>query len=258
MSQNAVAPADGTGAQYETNVTNSLNTAFTLSSGPAAPSELLGYRFWADTANLLLKIYDPVSAAWIVAGYLGTTQFLGNTRPLGAGGQTAYENLSVVANAATSVLLTADDALVTDTATPKRSWRTGALALTVNLANSGALGLDTGASSVGAMYHLWAIYNPATAVSSAILSLAYPGSGSVTMPSGYTAKGYIGPIGLGLASSGVPDQTMSGNSVIMGLNGSYVPPPNVITTFATSLLSLPPNAREVTLQVYPHMYYRIQ
>ena len=191
MSQNPVAPADGTGAAYETNVTNALNTALTKSSGAAAPSELLGYRDWADTATGKLKAYSAAGAAWIDQGYLDAP-FMGNVRPFGNGGQTAYENLRITRPTATTLLVTADDAYAVDTATPKRGFRTGALNVTVDSAVSGAAGLDTGSISNGNWYHIWAIYNPSTLTASALISLAYPGSGAVTMPAGYTAKGYLG------------------------------------------------------------------
>lgn len=248
MSQNAVAPADGTGAVYEANVAAALDTAFSKSSGSGPPAELIGNRDWADTATGKLKTYNSAGAAWVDTGYLNAP-FMGNIRPLGNGGQTSYENLSVTANGANSVLLSATDILVTDTATPIRAWRIGAVALTVGLNVSGLNGLDTGSSVTGTMYHLWAIYNPATNTAGAVMSVAYPGSGSVTMPSGYTAKGYIGPIGQALASSVVPDQSMSGDTVIMGTTATVSLTVGADVSYAVSNWLLPPNARAASFSL---------
>lgn len=248
MSQGAVSPPDGTGAAYEAAVTAAFDAAFTQSSGAGAPSELLDYRIWADTTNMLLKQYDPATAAWIAQGYLAQP-FMGMVQPMGNRVQTAVENLYIAASAATTVAVTADDALVFDTASPKRAWRTGAVSLTLNLAASGLNGLDTGSSGTGSMYHAWLVYNPTTGVVGGVLSLAYPGSGSVTMPAGFTAKGYLGPIGEALAASVVPDQTLAGDRVTMVAGGSATLPAATTTTTNLSSLNVPVIARELFLSL---------
>lgn len=245
MSQNAIAPADGNGAAYQANVNDAFDTAFTLSSGPGAPSELLGYRLWADTATGLLKMYDATNAVWVSIGYL-LAPMLGNVRPFGGNRQTGVENLLVTRPTTTTLAVTADDVLVVDTASPARAWRTGALSVTINSAVNGAAGLDTGTLTSGIHYHVWAIYNPTTGVKSAILSVAYPGSGAVTMPSGYTAKGYLCPAGIVSAGPILQAQYCKGNLVttsggvitLTGASGGLV----LVGASQFNGIGIPPNA----------------
>lgn len=59
------------------------------------------------------------------------------------------------------------------------------------VAGSGAAGKDTAFSLVSAWIHIFAIYNPSTAVSDVLLSNS---ATAPTLPSGYTKKRYIGSI----------------------------------------------------------------
>lgn len=248
MSQNAISPADGNGAAYQSNVNDAFDTAFTLSSGPGAPSELLGYRLWADTAAGLLKMYDATNAVWVAIGYL-LAPMLGNVRPAGMHRQAPVENLFVTRPTTTTLSVTADDVIVVDTASPVRAWRTGALSVTINSAVNGAAGLDTGTLTSGLIYHVWAIYNPTSGAKSAVLSLAYPGSGAVSMPSGYTAKGYLCPAGIVSAGPVLQAQYCVGNLVttpsgVITLTGASG---GVVSLGASQLngIGIPPNVREI-------------
>lgn len=63
---------------------------------------------------------------------------------------------------------------------------------TVNLASSGAGGLDTGSEASNTHYYLYAIKNVSTGAVSAVLSTTNESSsGSITLPSGYTKKRQI-------------------------------------------------------------------
>lgn len=247
MSQNPISPADGDGATYQANVNNAFDTVVSLSAGAGAPSELVDQRFWADTSNNLLKQYDNVAAAWVTMGWL-RSPFFGMIQPLANNNrQTAVENLYVTRPTTTTLLVTADDCMVRDTASPVRAWRTGALNVTINSAVNGAAGLDTGTLTSGNHYHIWAIYNPTTNTKSAILSLAYPGSGAVTMPAGYTAKGYLCPAGLVSAGPVLSAQYCVGNLVTMSggvitLTGASG---GVVALGASQLngVGIPPNAK---------------
>ena len=63
--------------------------------------------------------------------------------------------------------------------------------ITVNIAISGAGGLDTGAEAASTLYYIWLIYNPTTSTVSGVFSTS---STSPTMPSGYTYKRLVGEI----------------------------------------------------------------
>jgi hypothetical protein len=64
------------------------------------------------------------------------------------------------------------------------------LSETLNIASSGANGLDTGAEAGNTWYHVWAIGKE----DGTLDGLLSTSSTAPTMPSGYTYKGYIGAI----------------------------------------------------------------
>lgn len=69
--------------------------------------------------------------------------------------------------------------------------RTTSQSFTLDITQSGALGLDTGSEAVSTWYYIWAICNDAGTTVSAILSAS---ATSLTLPSGYTKKRLISAV----------------------------------------------------------------
>jgi hypothetical protein len=69
--------------------------------------------------------------------------------------------------------------------------RTTSQSFTLDITQSGALGLDTGAEAVSTWYYIWAICNDAGTTVSVILSAS---ATSPTLPSGYTKKRLISAV----------------------------------------------------------------
>ena len=95
----------------------------------------------------------------------------------------------------TTATFTADE-LVLGTALNGQKYQISSLSKTINLATTGAGGMDTGSAPVSGYVAIYAIYNPTTGTSallaynatSVVAANIYPGS---NMPSGYTASALI-------------------------------------------------------------------
>ena len=112
------------------------------------------------------------------------TTMLGIASPFAIQG--AFKNLALSANGtAATVAISADEIALENASNAYFIART--VSLTLNLAGSGANGLDTGTSATSKWYSVWVIYNGSTVASLASLSATAP-----TMPSGYTHKARIG------------------------------------------------------------------
>lgn len=83
----------------------------------------------------------------------------------------------------------ADEIIVTDSAGV--ALKLSAINLTVDMAFSGANGLDTGSEASSTWYYIWVIYNSSTTTSAGLLSVS---ATAPTMPSGYTYKALIGAV----------------------------------------------------------------
>jgi hypothetical protein len=66
-----------------------------------------------------------------------------------------------------------------------------AVDLTIDIDNSGALGLDTGVKAANTWYAVWVGVNPVTSARTAILSLSFT-VGGITAPAGFTKWRWIG------------------------------------------------------------------
>jgi len=100
----------------------------------------------------------------------------------------SFRNLKASATGTSAnVSISADELILED---PNNNYLTlRDLSLTINTANSGANGLDTGALAASTWYSMWVIYNPATATVAGLISLS---STAPTLPSGYTYKARVG------------------------------------------------------------------
>lgn len=89
-------------------------------------------------------------------------------------------------------------AIVNNTSTPNskvdvtiaKIWNQETVSFTIDMAASGANGLDTGAEAASTWYYIWAIYNGATTVAGLLSASAT----APTLPSGYTYKQLIGAV----------------------------------------------------------------
>lgn len=112
----------------------------------------------------------------------------------GVAGTSRNVSMSVTA-ASASATLTADEIIV-ETAIGGLKYQLSSFSKTINLATTGAGGMDTGAAPASGFVAIYAIYNPATGVSALMASNAtsakaaevYSGS---NMPSGYTASALV-------------------------------------------------------------------
>ncbi|WP_243772040.1 phage tail protein [Burkholderia anthina] len=125
---------------------------------------------------------DTGGAGWVAAFMSGT---VGQVRNL----------VMSVATAATTATLTADE-IVVGSALGGQKYVIGAFSKTINLATTGAGGMDGSYSVTSGFVAIYAIYNPTTGASALLATNAtsnvvpnvYGGSG---MPSGYTASALV-------------------------------------------------------------------
>ena len=100
-----------------------------------------------------------------------------------------------VTTASASATLTADEIIV-ETALGGLRYCLASFSKTINLATTGAGGMDTGTAPASGYVALYAIYNPATATAALLATNAATKQGNVyggtNMPSGYTASALIG------------------------------------------------------------------
>ena len=114
--------------------------------------------------------------------------------------QGGHKNLKIVsADSGTSSIVTIDAITVEDTNGYSKRLQT--VSKTINLANSGANGLDTGSVATSTWYYLWVIAKEDGTVD----GLGSTSSTSPTMPSGYTFKALIGAV-----------RTKTGSAVLVG------------------------------------------
>lgn len=137
---------------------------------------------WMSTADNNTTNPDTGGAGWSAAFMSGTVG--------------AVRNLVMsVTTASASATLTADE-IVVGSAFGGQKFVLPSFSKTINLATTGAGGMDTGTAPVSGYVALYAIYNPttgtaallATNATSAVAPSVY---GGANMPSGYTASGLI-------------------------------------------------------------------
>ncbi|BBS30112.1 hypothetical protein [Enterobacter cloacae] len=112
----------------------------------------------------------------------------------GVVGAAINARMSVTAPSATATF-TADE-LIVGVALGGLQYRLGSFNKTINLATTGAGGMDTGTAPVSGYVALYAIYNPTTAASAmlavnATAAVAPQVYGGANMPAGYTASALI-------------------------------------------------------------------
>jgi hypothetical protein len=150
-----------------------------------------------DWLNDVQEELMSILAAGAVTPVKGTqNQVLRAIRSLSAGVVGSTVNLKMtVATATASALVTADEIIV-GAALGSQVYRVASYSKSINLATTGAGGMDTGAAPVNGWVALYAIFNPTSGVSS-ILAVNSPNAlmptvyGGANMPAGYTASALL-------------------------------------------------------------------
>jgi hypothetical protein len=150
-----LATKKGTGTTLPLTFTSGVTLGGTL--------ETTGAWTFATDATFNARLFSPVGVA-------------GKTKKLAASATGTDANVTV----------TADSAMLEVSGL---TYTARSVSLTINLAGSGANGLDTGTSAASTWYSLWVIYNPSTATVAGLASLS---ATAPTMPAGYTYKARIG------------------------------------------------------------------
>ncbi|WP_186379008.1 phage tail protein [Yersinia frederiksenii] len=136
----------------------------------------------------------------------------------GVVGTSRNARMSVTVASATATF-TADE-LIVQTALGGRQYKLSSFNKSVNLAITGAGGMDTGAVPVAGFVALYAIYNPTTQASALLAvnatSVAAPEICTGVMPAGYTASALVSVWGI-LAS-----KFITGNQIKRLVSFSYV------------------------------------
>lgn len=137
---------------------------------------------WRSIADNNTTDPDAGGAGWVAAAPVGLAGGASNLR-------------CAVASASASATFTADEVIVA-AALGGQGYRVANFSGTLNLATTGAGGMDTGTAPVNGYVAVYAIYNPTTGVSSILArnatSVAQPTIyGGASMPAGYTASALI-------------------------------------------------------------------
>lgn len=185
-------------------VLNNTSGAFTLTVKTAAGtgitvSQGVSNTLYCDGTNVLLAGSTPGDATEVVKGILRiATQVLTDAA---VDDGTAVSPLKLAANlrtriptagnfvnlksnctgGASTVFVTADQLQVGDSAGNARTLRS--VSVSINIATTGANGLDTGTSSASAWYYSYVIFNPTTLAVAGLASLIPT---APSLPSGYT------------------------------------------------------------------------
>lgn len=180
---------------------------------------------------------DAGGAGWVAAA------------PVGLAGSASNLRCSIAAAAATTSF-TADEVIVA-TALGGQGYRLGNFNKTLNLAMTGAGGMDTGAAPANGYVGIYAIYNPTTGASSllarnatgALMPTIY---GGANMPAGYTASALISVWSTNASQQLAPGFQL-GRQISIEVKGVLSSAAQVATL--TPLLiagAVPPNAKSVS------------
>ncbi|EIN02303.1 hypothetical protein WQE_04922 [Paraburkholderia hospita] len=160
--------------------------------------------------------------------------------------------MSVTAASATATL-TADE-IVVGTALGGQKYMLSSFNKPINLATTGAGGMDTGTAPTSGYVALYAIYNPTTGTSALLAtnatSVVQPNVyGGANMPSGYTASALVSvwPTNASkLFAVGLQMDRLFANTAVTALSTSTVQTSPAALSIASSV---PPNARTVSGQL---------
>jgi len=260
--------SDGMRFTFKAKVANTGSSTFAANGGSAYPLYSHAHQALQGgeiIANGLIEVeWNSTLTAWILCGNSGgalpvaaATQSnhalnLGQAPAVVTGviGQASNAKMSVTTASATATF-TADE-LIVGTALGGAQYRLGSFSKTINLATTGAGGMDTGAAPASGFVALYAIYNPTTAASAllavnataAIAPMVY---GGANMPAGYTASALISVVPTNASSQIVPLSQM-GRSISVNPTSVLSTSTAAPSVTAVSISSgVPKNALSVTL-----------
>ncbi|WP_244807993.1 hypothetical protein [Caballeronia zhejiangensis] len=157
-------------------------------------------------------------------------------------------NLAMSVTAASATATLSADLIVVSTTLGAQTYVLPSFSKTINLATTGAGGMDTGAAPVSGFVALYAIYNPATGASALLAknatSAVQPNVyGGASMPAGYTASALVsvwptngsGQFVIGLQCD---REVCLANNTVLSTSSAQAS----LTSFSASA-ALPPNAR---------------
>ena len=237
MSQHDMTVDNGAGVAVRADINLALKALASQSLGASAPSPTFPAQVWADTGTGRLKQRDAANAVWVDKGPidgamapLDSPSFTG--QPTGnlpcIVGATRSAKMSITTASATSAYTTEE--VIVKAALGGLSYRIASFSKAVNLATTGAGGMDVGTAPVSGYVALYAIYNPATSISallatnatSAAATQVYSGA---NMPAGYTASALLTVVATNASSQMKPVQVRERRVFIpsaTGYSGSTV------------------------------------
>jgi hypothetical protein len=187
-----------TGQNYEivyvTAITGVTLTVVRAQEGTGALSWNVGdYAFCPPTAGTVATALGNPSNTFQVAVATAANQAVPASQAAGVIGQARNLVMSITAASATATM-TADEIIV-ETALGGLRYCLASFSQTINLATTGAGGMDTGTAPVSGFVALYAIYNPTTGAKALLATNAATKVGNVyggaNMPAGYTAGALV-------------------------------------------------------------------
>lgn len=181
------------------------------------------------------------SAALANIGGVGLSQLTGIV------GTSRNAKMSVVTASATSTF-TADE-LIVQTALGGLQYKLSSFSKTINLATTGAGGMDTGTVPATGYVALYAIYNPTTQVSALLAvnttSVLAPEVCGGVMPSGYTASALVSVWRI-VASKFIPGEQVNRSISIQSTTAFTITASTPATTIASISSIVPPNTKRIS------------
>lgn len=228
-----------------------------LSNATNSNSEILAAtpKAVSDLGALLLKISNNLSEIKD-AGPAAVAQTLAN---LGLGdvahlpqltgivGTSRNAKMSIPVNLATATF-TADE-LIVQTALGGLQYKLSSFSQTINLATTGAGGMDTGTVPVTGFVALYAIYSPTTQVSALLAvnttSVLAPEVCGGVMPSGYTASALVSVWRI-VASKFIPGEQVKRSISIQSTTAFTITVSTPATTIASISSIVPLNTKRIS------------
>lgn len=205
-------------------------------------------QFIANTSGA--DVLDNGDTATILNNLLAGLKSNISSQLTGVVGATINAAMSISA-ASASATFTADEVIV-ETALGGAQYRIGSFSKTINLATTGAGGMDTGTVPASGFVAIYAIYNPTTGVSALLAVNSTSGVspevyGGSNMPTGYTASALVSTWQISFSQFSIGVQR---DRHVTTLSNQVFSATSSIPTTPTSLsLSsyIPPNAKVVDL-----------
>lgn len=163
------------------------------SAGSGTPATILT----ADFMNaVMLELLNVVTASGATPSKTSQSQILTAMKSMFSPAVGTVRNLVMSITAASATATLTADEITVETALGGTPFKLASFNKTINLATTGAGGMDTGTAPVTGYVALYAIYNPATATAALLATNATAAVqpnvyGGANMPAGYTASALV-------------------------------------------------------------------